>query len=306
MAEKITGTEGEKKKCLNCGHQGTGLYCSECGQEYTDLHRPMKELLSEILDTINLDKRFGKTIIPFLTRPGFLAEEYLNGRRRKYMSPLRLYLVMSLLFFFLAIQSGFENDLSNTANISIGTSDSTRTIIANDEKLLEYLNSDSLMVGGNKVAGMANDSTESGIIGSRLSEGATKALTNQQQFARNYYKNLSYILFLLMPAFAMLLMLLYIRRRHFYIEHLLFSINMHSFALMVLSAALVLQYLWKDNPLSAWIMVLIPVYVGAGMKRFYKQSWPKTISKEIILSVTYAILILLGIALDGILTVLFI
>jgi hypothetical protein len=37
-----------------------------------------------------------------LTKPGLLTKEFLSGRRARYVSPLRVYLVCSLLFFALA------------------------------------------------------------------------------------------------------------------------------------------------------------------------------------------------------------
>ena len=91
-----------KRDCSNCGNTGTGKFCSSCGQKYSDLNKPVKELLHELLDSLDLDKRLLKTFIPFILKPGHLALEYLAGRRKSYTSPLRLYLIMSLIFFFLA------------------------------------------------------------------------------------------------------------------------------------------------------------------------------------------------------------
>jgi len=56
-----------------------------------------RELAEEILD---LDGRMVKSLSLLLTRPGFLSREYIRGRRVSYTSPVRMYLIISLLFFF--------------------------------------------------------------------------------------------------------------------------------------------------------------------------------------------------------------
>jgi hypothetical protein len=56
-----------------------------------------KEMLSELLD---FDGRMLRSMKLLLTRPGFLSYEYINGRRVAYTSPIRIYVVISLVFFF--------------------------------------------------------------------------------------------------------------------------------------------------------------------------------------------------------------
>jgi len=56
-----------------------------------------KEMLAELLD---FDGRMLRSMKLLLTRPGFLSYEYINGRRVAYTSPVRIYLVISLVFFF--------------------------------------------------------------------------------------------------------------------------------------------------------------------------------------------------------------
>ena len=94
-----------------------------------------------------------------------------------------------------------------------------------------------------------------------------------------------------MPVFALILKLLYIRRKRYYIEHLVFTINMHSFSLFVLSVMLLLGLLIKgDDDFLAAILLVIPVYFTIGMYRFYRQNIFKTILKEFILGFIYTIL----------------
>jgi hypothetical protein len=50
-------------------------------------------------DVFSFDSRASRTIWPLLTRPGFLTNEYIQGRRVHYVPPLRLYLFISIVFF---------------------------------------------------------------------------------------------------------------------------------------------------------------------------------------------------------------
>ena len=92
----------ERKPCKNCNSELVGLYCSECGQKNSQL-LSIKETLKEFTDNVfSFDTRFFITLKYLITKPGLLTTEYWLGRRTKYLPPLRLYLVMSLMYFFIS------------------------------------------------------------------------------------------------------------------------------------------------------------------------------------------------------------
>ena len=89
--------------CQNCQIRLEGPYCSRCGQRDIDLERPIWSLLLDILkETFEFDGRSALTVRTLFRHPGMLTDEFLAGRRRKYSSPLRLYLAISILFFIFA------------------------------------------------------------------------------------------------------------------------------------------------------------------------------------------------------------
>lgn len=89
--------------CRNCHAPLDGAFCSNCGQRDVDLERPTSKLIGEVLkETFEVDGRSFRTIRTLLWQPGVLTSEFLAGRRRTYTSPIRLYLVISVLFFLLA------------------------------------------------------------------------------------------------------------------------------------------------------------------------------------------------------------
>jgi hypothetical protein len=80
-----------------------GPFCHYCGQPDKNLMRFFPALLREMLeDFMDFDSRFVRTLKPLLFRPGKLTRDYLDGRRFRYVPPLRLYIFSSLAFFFLA------------------------------------------------------------------------------------------------------------------------------------------------------------------------------------------------------------
>ena len=98
-------------QCKNCGADITGRYCPACGQ-HADVSIPsLHKLFVEALgDLYNFDSRLWRSLGLLLFRPGRLTREYLEGRRARYVPPFRLYVVLSLTFFFLlAVLPDFED-----------------------------------------------------------------------------------------------------------------------------------------------------------------------------------------------------
>jgi hypothetical protein len=90
--------------CLNCGTELRGQYCANCGQRASNRLISLWELLRDAFgDLLELDSRLWRTVIPLLVRPGLLTHDYLIGRRARYMPPFRMYLVLSVVFFLVAL-----------------------------------------------------------------------------------------------------------------------------------------------------------------------------------------------------------
>lgn len=86
--------------CLNCGAPLTGHFCSRCGQKAEAVNPTFGQFAHELLREVSdIDGKIIRTAILLLTRPGFLSREHFEGRRARYVPPIRLYLVFSVLFF---------------------------------------------------------------------------------------------------------------------------------------------------------------------------------------------------------------
>ncbi|MEO8161389.1 MAG: DUF3667 domain-containing protein [Arenimonas sp.] len=89
------------RRCENCGSPLYGEHCFACGQPTKGLVRHFSSILGDFFDTVfNIDSRVIRTIGPLLARPGVLSLEYFAGRRVRYVTPMRLFLFLSLVAFF--------------------------------------------------------------------------------------------------------------------------------------------------------------------------------------------------------------
>jgi hypothetical protein len=105
-AKRLAGST----ECMNCGTPLRGPFCHHCGQPDKNLVRFFPVLMRELMeDFLDLDSRFVRTIKPLLFLPGKLTRDYLDGKRFRYVPPLRLYLFSSIAFFFVAAVAAESN-----------------------------------------------------------------------------------------------------------------------------------------------------------------------------------------------------
>jgi len=93
-------TASEAAACLNCGAGLSGRWCSQCGQRAVTPRPTLHELLHDAVhDLAHFDGKIIRTIALLLFKPGALTVEFLEGKRVRSVTPIRIYLLCSLLFF---------------------------------------------------------------------------------------------------------------------------------------------------------------------------------------------------------------
>ena len=92
-----------ERRCANCGVVLLGEHCYACGQPTKGLVRHFSSIIGDFMDSVfELDSRILRTLGPLLFKPGALSLEYFEGRRVRYVSPVRLFVFLSLFAFFAA------------------------------------------------------------------------------------------------------------------------------------------------------------------------------------------------------------
>lgn len=105
----------KETNCLNCNTTVLGRYCQACGQENTEPKETFWHMFTHFLyDITHFDGSFFVTLKDLLFKPGFLSREYVLGRRKKYLHPVRMYVFTSAVFFlvFFSMFHVSENDVS--------------------------------------------------------------------------------------------------------------------------------------------------------------------------------------------------
>ncbi|WP_169444492.1 DUF3667 domain-containing protein [Massilia niastensis] len=256
--------------CKNCGAATCGNFCQQCGQA-THLHVPSaREFLHEfIAHYVALEGKLWKSLALLLFKPGFLSREYIEGRRVRYIEPLRLYLTFSIIFFALFKMSGvdivnFGNSGRDAARPAVSTLVGARQ--PKDAKVKEANDREEYN------SFQRNTIEKLGSINPQLGANTKKFFdlpTEQQNTAtkRAFFGYAPYAIFLLMPVFALFLKLLYLGTRRRYGEHFLFALHSNAFAFVMLSVFMLTPDGWSFVRLltMGWLVFYLPT----AMRRVY-------------------------------------
>jgi len=339
----------KSKQCLNCGYTLNEVYnwCPNCGQENNDHNVKLSTLIAEFFSNyFGVDSRFWGTFKPFFFNPGYLTNQFNQGKRKAFVHPIRLYLVISLVYFFVlglvGNQSGsWQSILANSNNgedvkvkltgpdddegfgLNLSSPDTTYTIhpldsldldttLFDKEKVQAIVDSavqnqnglsinqstlkETLLVlrDINLTDSVARDSLGWVTVSMREFKQARKiAQSDLHVFVSSIIQNIPIMMFFMIPIFAVLLRLWYVRHKFLYIQHLIHGLHLHAHAYWIFSlATLVMIYVATGAggrfivALSAF--VLVSIYTAFSFKRVYHQSWRKTLAKFFLQGMVYA------------------
>jgi hypothetical protein len=369
---RATRWRSPDEPCLNCGDPTKGKYCPTCGQRKAAVLLSLRAMLADVLeDQLVLNPTLPRSLAALLFHPGKLTEQYVRGRIVHYVSPFRLYLVSSIVFFLILSFIGLQrlgnpepdtNDAPAAADSvaaaavarleeqqrALAAIDTTgmpeparaalRETMAEAAAALAGLraSADSAAVpAGDETpdttavrqdtTASADSSTQERPIAEPASADTALPRSMLQPWARNIRINgppiveravqrriadvghlppqealretlrdlLEYaphMVFLLLPVFALLLKLLYIRRDRLYAEHFVFALHVHAFVFVVFIVMFILPWEWFDRILLLWIAT----YVWLALKRVYRQGWVRTTLKWWTLGWMYFWVLLFG------------
>lgn len=295
--------------CLNCNHVVEKRYCSNCGQENTEIRVTFHHLFSHFFkDLTHYENSFWRTIFYLLFKPAAVTKAYTSGQRLSFLPPMRLYIFTSFVTFFL---------------ISLFPSENTEVSIAPVKEKTEHAapSLDSLHIEEKSVDGL----TKIGVISQKSNDTLKKILkktkidpnkitdfgykdtkqldwvqknsaekeklnkteywflkkwlsvkeenTNEEiieKFSQSFEQNLPKVLFIYMPIFALLLWIFHDKKRWYFYDHGIFTLHFFSFLLLVI---LILFFIDKLFALSDWPVLgwvhLIIKVIGVLWMLFY-------------------------------------
>ncbi len=221
--------------CATCATPLAGKYCHQCGEKLYRRHEfaifhYSREIFYQLT---HLDAKIFKTMLLLVTRPGQLTEEYLLGRKNKYIRPIRLYLSLSMLYFFSF--SFFDK----AALLDI------RHVLRFDftGRLLPALNAKQQL-------GTLSDEL--------FYRGVNQQLNNK----------IALLLFLAIFAYVVVFKVVFIAKKRYYVEHLIFCLHLMSFSF--LRDMLLLPLFLVHKPAGFGIALLTTaIYLFLSMRRVY-------------------------------------
>src|SRR4030095_16879401 len=340
--------------CENCGAQLEGHWCGKCGQPAIDYRRSFRHVIADLLNEfLNWDSKFFATIVLLLVRPWKLTNDFLAGHRVRYVHPLRLYLLASILFFF-AASYGIKSAHLQPIDLSPSTRAEIRSELEKENVPPEVREKIEQALGGKPVAPEKRAALEEQLKNENLPKEARDAIqqrleygepspmdartkledtiktltpdvrakveeslkkaqnkavifeadkdekpndmpkwlekrarekfgehgTNIQLFLVTLVSNLPYMMLACIPLFACVLKLLYVRRRIFYIDHLIYALHIHTFAyvgiILIVLATIGLNRA-VPGPIAGWVIALLwfvfLVEIFLSIRRVYRQGW---------------------------------
>ena len=315
--------------CQNCAAPLTGPFCAACGQHDVDYHRGFHHLFHDLLENLfHFEGKFFVTVAWLLVKPGRITLEFLAGRRASQLNPLRFYIFVSVLFFLgvTLLNHGHLIDLSRkkVEDIQLDLTRQAGQIKTVAEGLTPEEKAElSRRIGEAAARSQGKFDRKALADAIRAARPAPKPAPVDEVVAKSGHTKVRIdrssslgnslvrklgtgelslmdiwdaiehrvpsLLFLGVPLFALFLKLFYLRSGRFYVEHLIFSLHLHTWfflVVMVGNGYLKLASLgpgWLDN-LLGWALTLWAAwYFFRSFRVVYGQGRLKTAGKIVLL-----------------------
>lgn len=313
------GKERAEKICLNCGNSLYGRYCHACGQENIEPKESFVGLVSHFFNDItHFDGKFFTTVKHLVTKPGKLPADYIQGKRSRYLHPIRMYVFTSAFFFFIfynfyspdALKIGIDSENIDSTAIATGRqalqtdslSEEETAIVNNSISQIEAMRKKDSVGGVLKTAEQYLEEQEK-LSKDERDSWLISALTAKNYQLKNTYKNnpekmknaitdkflhtFPYILFVSLPLFALFLKLIY-SKKFYFTDHIMFLIYLYIFSFLLTLFIVAGNQLANRTGMyifgiiNTFIFISGLVYTYFAMKNFYRQSYGMTFLKYVI------------------------
>ena len=261
------GKMRKEKECLNCGQVVEERFCTHCGQENSETRQPFYFLFTHFFeDFTHYDGQFWKTIRHLLFSPGKLTNEYLAGKRQQYVAPVKLYIFISFVAFFvptLLPEGHSDSEVAKSPPIEVK---SRNLVHGADSGVVVNAGSDSLPalleINSHKIYSKESYDSMANVSDKLVYKLAMPVvhkyydLRNQgddmheigQKFSESFVHTLPKALFVYLPIFAFLLWLFHNKKEWWFFDHGIFTLHFFSFLLLFIFLIRMLGYVvdWVD------------------------------------------------------------
>jgi Protein of unknown function (DUF3667) len=296
--------------CGNCGAALTGPYCANCGQHAHESARSISALFHDAWHiATHVDSRFWQTLFILLCKPGKLTKEYFAEHRARYLPPVRVYLVLSVLFFGIGLTA--PNNVRvvslSPGKTSLRELDVAATPASAAEAKDKKTDDDEdtvIIAPGGKSKGFSFDVSSCDKIQTSITwlqkpvhDACLRNIGNQGETVKHaFLANIPKMMFVFVPMMALVMLVLYWRPKRYYVEHLVFFLHNHAAVFLLLLIQAVLSWLaawlaWRS--FRGWVIAFISIYtvwyVYKAMRAYYGQGRWLTFTKLCVVGFAYMI-----------------
>jgi hypothetical protein len=320
--------------CANCGTALNGPYCANCGQKASDYHRPFWWIFGEFLDFVfGYDSRTFRTIWLLFAEPGEFTRRYNAGQRASLLPPFRLFLIATVVFFVTLQLTGLAMVAFKTRTVPVSSlpPEAVEQIKKNDEGARVTIETEGKIsvvtielfvpvhpgdqppkISDEQRQGVENvrkafdaesktaSPDEAGWLkwieakGKRIAEGYERALMDPLKLNGPLNVWLPRLMLVLVPIFALLLALVHWWPRVYLIEHLIFSVHIHTVVFVALSLVALAAAMLGNSDFLWAVWLLLIVYLWMAVYRVYGRSWWLTTLKVMGVLMVYSVVLMAG------------
>jgi len=294
-----------------------------------------------VSDYFHFDHQFFHTLKPLLLKPGKLTNEYMAGKRVQYLHPVKMYIFISLVYFLLVLSFKPNINPKVTVltpQQKAHVADSLKKVIADNPKLSEAKinkmrkriknlqdphSDDFVMYKSDVSSNRPLPLTYKAYLKQQdsLPEKERDSFFDRYAAKKNYVwkerqnkgqdikeiiidsfmHNIPKMMFVLLPLFALILKLAFLKNRKFYVEHLIFSIHFHCFVYLFTTLIILFNISLPDamkHTLMRWINIAAVItifwYLYRSLRTVYQRSRFRTFTKMAGVTLSYFLTVVLA------------
>lgn len=285
--------------CPNCESPlgENSSYCWQCGQSMKPIRLPFLDYSKELVDSLfNFDNKFFYTLRRLIFFPGLVVKEYNEDKKARFVPPLRLYLFLSF-FFFIVVSGWISEDVESvrgTINeLSRSEVKALRVTLFTDTEipleLAQNLFETENITEQQIEEFLAKEKISSDPINNKILVRLVRFQRGEissEQIGQEFLSAASFLVFVLMPLFALILKLFLGFRSVYYSEALVFSLYFHSLVGIVCLLGLGINWLTDSSLVPA-----ISAVVGMGYLVFYiRTAFGRETANAVVISLAAAAL----------------
>jgi hypothetical protein len=265
-------TEG---RCVSCGAELTGRFCAACGEDNTGArdYSILHFLADAAAAFTNADSKIFRTVRTLVTRPGILTAEFLRGRRKPYVAPLQLFLIVNLLFFIVQPFIGW-----NTFTTPLRT----------------------------HISSTPHKELAQAVVTRELVTRATTFPALAREFDAAAEVHAKTLIIVMVPLFALFMAVAYLPARRYFTHHLVFSLHFYAFLLLLgiagfIVVRLVLTLLATagarltdstvDAAFALTTLLALAIYLYLALRVMYRERILTTVAKAASLAIAVGVVL---------------